>query len=703
MPCEINDSNILPPSPPAGISGFGPIQPELPFELPEVPLEFLQDIFNALSMALPGGNVLKPGTSDNFSRDIGDGILSILEKFMPFLYLYNFFIPILNLIICIIEVLCSLNNPFKLRRAIRRLFRRCLPDFLSLFPSLAIIAMLLSLLALIIALIEYILQQLAKIINTLLINIRILSKATKRLDSDSILAITKKIGQLLCILQNILTILLYLGILVDAIKAILRLTFRIPPCSSSGATDDDCCTPDVCPSFIKNNEEIIRSTGTLKYLNMVGIDASSILPPFFPAGSFVTTTRAESLQFFDLESPEALRFNNIIHPFDLDPSVQRVFFPPGVIYDSTTDYRNVEYTTDLRLFYNPTDFGRSDILGARYVRINNCIVSKQPYDGYYTYDNSLSPVSNGTVILVGGLAFEDDETTPILIDGVQANINTLIHLPALTSDSINPPLSPSDGYTFEDVQYVFRINHESLLRDALITLGCMPDVAFDKDFINTAISNIVSTNSALLANLINDPNFPDINATNACINTALAKLNLEISEDSINTFNTEVTNCLNNLKNSSIITIGNVINIGFDASKSSYTIDPTIQFIKRPITVNVILNDGNGISMVNSLNSTTANDLASRITGEVTLGELSDFTYDGYGKFVSEITSLEPGNGEIRISFDNQVFTILNNPDSIDESPSITDNVLTYTFVGIGNENTGRIRYDESDTSRDIR
>lgn len=702
MPCNI-DSDILPPSLPPGInlgSGFAPVQEPLSFDFSEVPLEFLQDIFDSLAMLLPGGNALKPGLSDNFSKDIGDGILSILEKFIPYLYLYNFFMPFLNMALCIIEVLCSLSNPMKMRRAIRRLFRKCIPDFLNLFPAIALIAMLLSLLALILALIEYILQQLAKIINALLINIRILSKATKRLDNDSILAITKKIGQLLCLLQNILTILLYVGILVDAIKSIIRLVFRVPPCSSSGATADDCCTPDVCPSFIKNNETISRSTGTLKYLNLVGADASSVLPAWFP--TFISTVRAESLQFFDLSSPEALRFNNIIHPFDLDPSVQRVFFPPGAVYDSTTDYRNVEYTTDLRLFYNPDSFSRSDDLGARFVRITNCIVSKQPYDGYYIYDNSLSPVSNGTIVLVGGLVFEDDGITPVLLDGTQPDINTFIHLPSNTSASAVPPLNPTDGYVFENVEYDFKINHESLLRDALITLGCMPDVAFDKDFINNAFSNNVSTNSALLANLINDPNFPDLNATNACISAALAKLNVQISEESIAAFNAEVTACLNDLKDKTSITINNIVEIGFNSSKSTFTIDPTVQFVKSQIQISVILNDGNGISMINNLTSTVSSDLASRISAEVTFGEVSSFEYDGYGKFLGEITSEEAGSGELRILFDNQVFTIINNPDSIDEEPSISDQVLAYQFVGGDKAVSGRVRYDESDTARDV-
>src|SRR5690606_21996850 len=128
-----------------------------------------------------------------------DGIMKLLDQFLPFLMLYKFFLPLLNLIICIIEVLCSIPNPFKLIRAMRRLFRTCIPQFLNLFPVFALIIMIISLLLLLLALIQYILAQILKFIEAILRNINALFVAFSDGDENSILAITQKLGSLLCI------------------------------------------------------------------------------------------------------------------------------------------------------------------------------------------------------------------------------------------------------------------------------------------------------------------------------------------------------------------------------------------------------------------------------------------------------------------------------------------------------------------------
>ncbi len=138
-PCEPIDVGdiVIPPLPP----GFGGLPvPQLPgFDIPfpSLPIEDLLALFNNLNMILPPG-ILKPHLSSGFSKNVLDAILSLLEKFMPFLMLYTFFMPILNMILCIIEVLCSINNPFKLIKALIRLFRVCIPEFLSLFPFFAV-------------------------------------------------------------------------------------------------------------------------------------------------------------------------------------------------------------------------------------------------------------------------------------------------------------------------------------------------------------------------------------------------------------------------------------------------------------------------------------------------------------------------------------------------------------------------------------
>src|SRR5271166_4517748 len=126
MPCQ--PITLPSPSGPSGpaIPGFGP-----PFTIPVPPIglppgvpEDLLDILNELQMLIPPG-LLQPALNPNFGKDIFDGNMKLLDQFMPFLMLYKFFLPILNLIICIIEVLCALMNPIALAIALDRLFTQC--------------------------------------------------------------------------------------------------------------------------------------------------------------------------------------------------------------------------------------------------------------------------------------------------------------------------------------------------------------------------------------------------------------------------------------------------------------------------------------------------------------------------------------------------------------------------------------------------
>ena len=174
-PCSPTEVSIPEPEGPSGpaIPGFG-----VPFAMKTPDLnpypdgfpEDLLDILNKLQLLIPPG-ALKPQLNPNFGKDVFDGIMKLLDQFMPFLMLYKFFLPVLELIICIIEVLCALMNPFKLARALNRLFTQCIPNFLNLFPIFALIIMIISLLLLILALVEYLISQIAKFIEIALRNV----------------------------------------------------------------------------------------------------------------------------------------------------------------------------------------------------------------------------------------------------------------------------------------------------------------------------------------------------------------------------------------------------------------------------------------------------------------------------------------------------------------------------------------------------
>lgn len=737
MPCNISDLTITVPDQPVGpaIPGFGSpfalSEPNFKIPFPSGFPEDLLGLLDFLQFTLPSG-IMKPGIFPNFTKDIFDGIMSLLDKFFPFLMLYKFFLPILDLIICIIEVLCAIPHPFKLIKKIRRLFRQCLPAFLSLFPIFAIIVMLLSLLFLLLALIEYIINEIIKLINLLLKNIRTIVKAIKKADQTTILGVIRKIGMVLCAFQNLFAVLAIFKIIIDLIKNMLALAFAIPPCDDGNSVNasEGCCTADVCPDFIRNNETIVRTTGTLQYYKRISQDANlgSVISGL-PNNFLTSDLRKESWQFYDNLADITLAFINITQPYDL-PSASApvvvstgviqngtVFFPTDAAYTELTPPAQVPYTVDMRLLYNPISWNRaSDTAGTRFVRIKNCIVKYAPTTNFLNYNNTISTISTGVFTLTGGIVTEDDGTTPIYINGFQANLESFLHLDPLISTNPTFPPAFADGYDFIDVEYTLRINHEVLLQKSLITLGCMPLVALDRTFVNATFGGNAALNLALLNDIINSNNgnaFPDTEAAQNCLDTAVTALRSNISEQGVADFQAMTTICLNTLKDDTTAAINSILGLGFDQNKSTFTLAPTIQFTTQPIKVTVNLNETNGLPLINSnLPDSISDSIAKKINATFKFGKLSNFIYDGYSSFVADLTSDSSGNGTMNMSFDNKVFNTVSISSDLSIDPSITAQSINYQFIytppGAGGvagatgtgDTDGSPRRDEGDISK---
>ncbi len=704
MPCNPSDLTITEPNGPPALSipGFtAPFSPpDISLPIPEGFPEDLLEILDLLQMILPPG-IVKAPLNPNFGKDIFDGIMKLLDQFMPFLMMYKFFLPVLELIICIIEVLCAIPNPFKLIRALKRLFRRCLPNFLSLFPIFALILMLISLLLLILALIEYIIAQILKLVLLILKNIRALVAATTKADGPSILAITKKLGIVLCSFQNLFVLLAIFKAIIDIIKDMLALLFQIPPCDDGDNADpDNCCTTDVCPDFIRNNEELYRTTGTLKYLNQVSVSSGLSLPVLFTSLNF--DLRSESWQFYDSSATLAQAIYNITSAYDLPDDVTQVFFPTDATYNGSTPAKQAPYVVDLRLHYDPTDWDRVDPLGSRLIQIKDCIVTFAPTTSLSAFDNSTTTVANGVIRLAGGYAIEDSDGSLITIDGNPATLENFIHMPAVVSAS--PVLDISDGYEFFDVEYTFKIHHEVLLQKSLITLGCIPTVALDRQFINTIFGGSASANFSLLNNLVRGTGgkvFPNIGAAQDCLTTALINLRSNMSQAGVATFQAATTVCLNQLKSDTTAALEDLVSIGFDSNLSNFTVDPEIQFTSQPITVTVALNERSGQPLVSRFPSDLAASLADKIVPIIDFGSISPFTYDGSQFFTAELSSKVAGSGTIKMSFDDTMFTTVTIPDDVTETPSVIDQVLNYEFIFSPSVGDGKVPRDEGDVSRE--
>jgi hypothetical protein len=705
MPCTpLPETNVTPPSAGTfpGSNGYAVALPSYNIPFAPSPVEDLTAIFNQLSFILPPGT-LKPKMEPNVIIDVYGAVNSLLEKFSPFLMLYKFFLPVLNLILCIIEVLCSLLNPFSLGGAINNLFRNCIPEFLSIFPAFAIPIMIMSLLLLILSLIEYLITRIVGMIDVIIANLNMLGKAAPRLDNDSIMGIVKKIGDLICSLQNLFVVFGVLTTIIQIIKAIISLGFKIPPCSSSGGSS--CCTPDVCPGFIKNNSDIISSTGTFLYYNEVGIDSGLVLPASFPP--IISSTRSESWQFYDSNLSTMQAFSNIVKAYDLPAGTSKIFFPGGTNYTTTTDPNSTPYVISFRFFYNPVDFSYNptDPKGPRYIKIVNAIVKDPPTIGVSSYNNDLIAPFNGTLNLIGGIVTEDNGDIIVDSQNRPVPLNTFIHQNSTNIPANEESYFPNDGYVFSDLTYTFTINHEVLVGESLITLGCIPEVALNKDFINNTIGAQFNGNSAALANVV----LPDVAGTQDAITNAITAYRQNVSIASTNIFQATVLGLLNNLQQQTNNSIAQVIPAAYDQYTSSFDLNTNIQFITQPIILSVLINESSSQALTNNLPSDVAQSIAAQLHANISLGTVSPFSYDGYQLFTASILSDVPGNGTVQVSFNNNYISILSNPSDINQTPSVSINELSYTFVyspaisssSSSSSDGGVPRRDEGDISRD--
>jgi hypothetical protein len=702
MPCSPSQISFPTPTVPSGppIAGVG-----IPFALPfpntsPFPAGFPEDLlnlFNTNQFLIPPG-ILKPSLHPNHHKDIFDSILTMLDQFFPFLMLYKFFLPVLNLIICIIEVLCALMNPFALISAINRLFNQCIPAFLNLFPIFALVIMIISLLLLLLQLIEYIINKVLQLINDIIRNINALVKSFQDADANGVLAIAYKLGSLLCVFQNLFVLLSIFNAIIEVIQDMLRLAFSIPPCQGSSTSNiNTCCSPLTCPSIVQG--DYTRSTGTFQYLPQADIQVGTF-NPFFNTS---VNARNESWQIYDVDQTQAQAFTNIYDAYDITGVSQKpIFFPTDSNYNAGTNPNQAAYTVNLRLYYNPISWGRIGF--PRYIRFNNCIVLNIPTTNLSLYNNTNFTINNGVILLAGGAGYEDDNSTVLTgyaSDGItpissQATLENFLHHPTVyVPTPVGNDFLPNDGYTFFDMTYTFQPNLAVLLSKQLVTLGCEPSVMLNRTFVNTAMFGNVATLTAELNNLA----LPNANGAQQCLSNALTTLRNNLSTEGVSMFQATTMTCLTNLQNETNSALTSLVGIGFNPCLSIFTLDPPVQFTSETITVTVNLNENNGLPLTQNLPASVADTVAPQIIPYITFGQITKFTYDGYQAFTAEIYSDAPGNGQIMIGFDNQMLCTNTLPADASQPPVHTLQTLDYQFV-FTPTSTGQPRRDLGDVSR---
>jgi hypothetical protein len=775
MPCSAADNSInvaIPPPP--NIPGFGPAVAPLGYTIPgfELPTEFIEDILaltQQLGALFPSG-LFKPNF-DGGMKDVLDGIANLLSQLAPFLSFYNFILAALRLIVCIIEVLCAIPNPFAVASKLKVLFAECLPPFLNLFPYFALIAMILALLLLILALIQYIVQVVIALIQELLANLLVFADAQALQDGQAAIAIATKIASLLCILENILAILIAIAAIIQIIQALAQFG-GIAICDE--ADDTGCCAPEICPPFIRDNFEIPVTTGELVYYSKIEPDLSSLGLPatLLPLVASNISLRQERWQLFDTDTDPNIPIASIITPTLANFFGGQAFWPPQD-FTAETRPQNAPWTVDLTLTVDPGIWNPSDTGGAREFTITDCIVVRQPYVGLVPWNNSPLggttgiPIPNGTTgtfNIEGGLVFEADGSEYQInkvaksgIDGVvsvsgnQASLSSAsvtfdassdvgrsvvltsgadqgqyvitaiingslvfsnpdggfiggsgvnfevvdVEQATLNSFIFEPPQSldnfpaVDDGYVVEDVQFNWKPNHAALAGYNLITVGCFPGVTVEKAAVNAfqAAQGI----EPVIERLPDAPDgqrfpstgaLPNITGAQECIQNAINQLRTDINADTVADFQAEVETCLADLQNQTLFTYCNTLLAGVSIFQSSFSLDTDLQFTTRPINLSIILRDAGGTVISNNIPEECLDDILNALEGEITLGVLSDFTYDSTnGTFDATIVSENVGQGEVRMLFNGQVFSdFIEGPD-FDTPSEIQETVIPYEFV----------------------
>ena len=215
-------------------------------------------IFNTESLLqfdLPAGMSMKPYAELAKTESIGSAINSLMQGLAPIMSAYGFLMPIFQVIIGIMEVLCALMNPFAVKRAIKKLFKKYIPKLVAMFPFLAGVVIILNIIKMILAVIIFfmtvVLPMILLIINNAkIVNEAIRSAAAGNFNSDKANAGKEKIEALIIEMMNQMGALKAFLPLLEMIMVILGLKLKFPCKKAKG--DDGCCDDDVCPPIIIN-------------------------------------------------------------------------------------------------------------------------------------------------------------------------------------------------------------------------------------------------------------------------------------------------------------------------------------------------------------------------------------------------------------------------------------------------------------------
>ena len=440
--------------------------------------------------------------------------------------LYKFIIPIIKIIVCIIEVICSLLNPFALPGAIGKLFNECIPEFLALIPVLALPIMVFSMLKMVKEFVGYLSAQVLRLYNAISNNLKAYAKAVDQGEEDSLMSIAKKLSNLFCSFQNLFVGFSVIGSVIKVFQDMFKTLVSFP-CGSGS----DCCTTDFCPGFLANSP-FTRATGQIHYLSKIP-NSTPFTFQIPGVGSVDNDIRPDVFQLYDLSSTEVQEFINIVDAYDVTTNPKPIYFPTDAFYTKDTPPRQAAYTVDIELDYNPIVYGHSTINNPpRRIQFKDCVVLLKPYAYFIKNDNSQITTTSGVLSIGGGKGYELN--------------NSILYVPSTTTQAtLNNFLitAPNTEVAYTNVKYTFKPGFETLFGKSLITAGCLPTVRQTKTVMNASLGNQIIDKSNLLGAIV----FPDLFVVEDILTNELNNLAADLNNANNDKFKKTALDLLNAL------------------------------------------------------------------------------------------------------------------------------------------------------------
>jgi len=603
------------------------------------------EFVDKLKCTCPAGAIIKPSPLPSATKNLGDVIADHARLLSAFTSAYGMITVVIRMIACIIDVLCCLTNPFCLIFALIRLFGTCLPDFILIFPQLAVPAIIICVIKIVLAIVEYIFTVIFPLIEEIIENIDMLISAFKDANTDAQAAIAFKIVSIVKELENVLGILAALAALWEMIKALLKLGIAIP-CGGSGGSCDGCGDADeICPSVIQQNSidgtdgfmSVVYGSSVFSFdLRFYSADRRSdflSIRDFFPRGldygqieledvPYILKVGGNSFAVTSVDSSGVLRLYQTPNPEVTDGYLST--------YINHIDVGNA--TDDIRFGTDTVSFDASMASGNYYLEISDRRTLS-------TYPDAID--NNGTwkiktVLDNKNVVLTRDQSTYGDWDGY-ALYNPGRHITWRFA-----PIVPS----YIGVQRAFSvdINHDELIRHDLIGLGCHPAIKAEKDALNNRFPSY-KFNTEI-------PELPDldavINGVTQCVRSVFpASIDSQWILDNYSSVldnYSAMTSCIENILNSfqadAIDYVKSILPRVTDFENSIFTADPIKQLIGYHININVIPLDDNGARLAVGLPPGTVDVEISATKGELsTVTEVLDAYGATTGVFEATLTS----------------------------------------------------------------